>query len=137
MPTSSMRRSAGSGSAAARRSPIARAASTARLAFRFAWSPNRSSPRPPSGGRSLAEFALEARIPTGFFDGAVSVVPFVDAGTVSTSTTPDFETFRIGAGLGVRYQTGFGPIRVDVGVPLNPGPDDSPVAVYVSLGQAF
>ena len=91
----------------------------------------------PSGGRSLAEFALEARIPTGFFDGAVSVVPFVDAGTVSTSTTPDFETFRIGAGLGVRYQTGFGPIRVDVGVPLNPGPDDSPVAVYVSLGQAF
>lgn len=91
----------------------------------------------PTGGRSLAEVALEARIKTGFFDGALSVVPFVDAGTVSTSTTPDFETFRIGAGLGIRYQTGFGPIRIDVGAPLNPGPDDSPVAVYVSLGQAF
>ncbi|WP_374409142.1 autotransporter assembly complex family protein [Pelagerythrobacter sp.] len=91
----------------------------------------------PTGGRSLAEVALEARIRTGFFDGALSVVPFIDAGTVSTSTTPDFETFRVGAGLGVRYQTGFGPIRIDVGAPLNPGPDDSPVAVYVSLGQAF
>lgn len=91
----------------------------------------------PTGGRSLAELAFEARIRTGFFDGALSVVPFIDAGTVSTSTTPDFETFRVGAGLGVRYQTGFGPIRIDVGTPLNPGPDDSPVAVYVSLGQAF
>ena len=91
----------------------------------------------PTGGRSLAELAFEARIKTGFFDGALSVVPFIDAGTVSTSTTPDFETFRLGAGVGIRYQTGFGPIRIDVGAPLNPGPDDSPVAVYVSLGQAF
>ena len=43
----------------------------------------------------------------------------------------------MGAGVGLRYATGFGPIRVDVGVPLNPEPEDSPVAVYVSLGQAF
>jgi translocation and assembly module TamA len=91
----------------------------------------------PTGGRSLAEASIEARIGTEFFDGALSIVPFVDAGTVSTSTLPDLETFRVGAGLGVRYKTGFGPIRVDVGVPLNPGPGDSPVAVYVSLGQAF
>jgi translocation and assembly module TamA len=37
----------------------------------------------------------------------------------------------------VRYLTGFGPVRVDVGVPLNPGPGDGPVGVYVALGQAF
>ncbi|WP_390550190.1 autotransporter assembly complex family protein [Qipengyuania sp. MTN3-11] len=91
----------------------------------------------PSGGRSLVEVAAEARIRTGFFDGALSVVPFVDAGSVSPSVTPDFDEIKIGAGIGVRYATGFGPIRVDVGVPLNPDPDDSPVAVYVSLGQAF
>lgn len=91
----------------------------------------------PTGGRSLIELALEARIQTGFFDGAVEVVPFIDAGTVSTSTTPDFDEIRVGAGLGIRYKTGFGPIRVDVGVPLNPTEFDSPVAVYVSLGQAF
>ncbi len=91
----------------------------------------------PSGGRSVVEFSLEARIATGFFDGALSVVPFIDAGSVGTSPTPDFDEIKFGAGIGVRYATGFGPIRVDVGVPINPGPNDNPVGVYVSLGQAF
>lgn len=91
----------------------------------------------PTGGRSLVEFNLEARIQTPFLDGAVEIVPFVDAGSVSTGTTPDFGVIRFGAGVGVRYKTSFGPIRVDVGVPLNPDEFDAPVAVYVSLGQAF
>ncbi len=91
----------------------------------------------PTGGRSLVEAAIEARIGTGLFDGAVSVVPFLDVGSVSTSTTPDFDEIKFGAGVGVRYTTGFGPIRVDVGVPINPEPEDSDFAVYVSLGQAF
>ncbi|RDC59320.1 hypothetical protein HME9302_00507 [Alteripontixanthobacter maritimus] len=91
----------------------------------------------PSGGRSAVELAVEARIRTRFFDGAVSVVPFLDMGSVGRDPLPSFGEIKIGAGVGMRYHTGFGPIRVDVGVPLNPGPDDSPVAVYVSLGQAF
>ena len=91
----------------------------------------------PTGGRSLVEASVEARIKTGFFDGALSVVPFFDLGAVSINSTPDFRFVKFGAGLGVRYATGFGPIRLDVGVPLNPDPEDSPVAVYVSLGQAF
>jgi translocation and assembly module TamA len=91
----------------------------------------------PSGGRSLTEVSVEARIGTGFFGGALSVVPFVDAGAVDTEPYPDFEDIKIGAGIGLRYKTGFGPIRVDVGVPLTPGPGDPPVAVYVALGQAF
>jgi translocation and assembly module TamA len=37
----------------------------------------------------------------------------------------------------VRYYSNFGPIRLDVGTPLNPKPGDSRIAVYVSLGQAF
>lgn len=90
-----------------------------------------------TGGRSLVEFSAEARIDTGFFDGALQVVPFFDLGSVSTDTLPDFRSVQYGAGLGVRYKTGFGPIRVDVGFPLNPRPQDSVVAVYVSLGQAF
>ena len=76
-------------------------------------------------------------LPPGFFDGAVSVVPFLDAGSVSQDVIPDFDEIKLGVGVGLRYHTGFGPLRLDVGVPLNPGPDDSPVAVYVSLGQAF
>ncbi len=91
----------------------------------------------PTGGRSLVELAVEARIKTGFLDGAVSVVPFVDAGSVGTGATPDFDSIKIGAGVGVRYTTGFGPLRLDIATPINPGPDDSRIAVYVSLGQAF
>lgn len=91
----------------------------------------------PSGGRSLLELSAEARIRTGFLDGAVSIVPFVDAGSVGRDAMPSFERIKVGAGIGLRYHTGFGPIRVDVGVPINPDPGDAPVGVYVSLGQAF
>jgi len=90
-----------------------------------------------TGGASLVEFSLEARIETPLMDGAIEVVPFVDAGSVSLGSTPDFRFISYGAGIGIRYKTTFGPIRVDVAAPLNPGPFDSPVVVYVSLGQAF
>ncbi|HYN45789.1 MAG TPA: BamA/TamA family outer membrane protein [Allosphingosinicella sp.] len=87
----------------------------------------------PIGGRSLIEFALEARVRLGNF----GIVPFVDAGNISTSPTPGLGDLQFGAGIGVRYHTRFGPIRVDVGTPLNPRSGDPRVAVYVSLGQAF
>lgn len=91
----------------------------------------------PTGGASLVEFSLEARVPTPLFSGAIELVPFIDAGSVSRSSTPQFGDIRFGAGIGLRYKTTFGPIRVDVATPLNPLPGDSPVVVYVSLGQAF
>lgn len=87
----------------------------------------------PIGGRSLAEFSLEARVRFGNF----GVVPFLDAGNLYTSPLPRFTSLRYGAGIGVRYYSSFGPVRVDVGTPLNPRRGDTPVAVYVSLGQAF
>jgi translocation and assembly module TamA len=87
----------------------------------------------PVGGRSLTEFALEARVRFGNF----GIVPFIDAGNISASTLPQFSGLQVGAGLGVRYYSRFGPIRVDVGTPLNPRSGDPRVAVYVSLGQAF
>ena len=91
----------------------------------------------PTGGASLVEFAAEARIPTPLFGGAIEVVPFIDAGSVSRGSTPTLGDIRWGAGVGIRYKTTFGPIRVDVAAPLNPTEFDSPVVVYVSLGQAF
>ena len=87
----------------------------------------------PIGGRSLAEFALEARVRVGDF----GIVPFLDGGNISTSPLPRFDNLRFGAGIGVRYHTRFGPIRVDLATPLNPREGDPRVAVYVSLGQAF
>jgi len=89
------------------------------------------------GGRSVAEFSLEARIPTSMFDGALSLVPFVDGGAVYRENIPAFDHLRFGAGLGFRYETLIGPFRVDIATPLNPRPQDSKVAVYLSLGQAF
>jgi translocation and assembly module TamA len=87
----------------------------------------------PVGGRSLAEFSLEARVRFGNF----GVVPFIDAGNIYSSQFPDFSKFRYGAGVGVRYHSSFGPIRIDVGTPINPQKGDTPVTVFVSLGQAF
>jgi len=91
----------------------------------------------PKGGRSLYEFSLEARINTPLLGKALQIVPFVDAGGVEEGVVPHMNAWRYGAGLGVRYKTGFGPIRVDVGTPLNRRPGESPVGVYVALGQAF
>ena len=91
----------------------------------------------PIGGRSLAEFALEARIRLKAFGGDFGIVPFFDGGTLSTKSTPDLGDWQFGAGIGVRYYSSFGPIRVDVGTPLNRQENDTRVAVVVSLGQAF
>jgi translocation and assembly module TamA len=87
----------------------------------------------PIGGRSLAEFSLEARVRFGNF----GVVPFVDAGTLSTGALPRLSDWQVGTGVGLRYYSSFGPIRLDVGAPLNRRQGDSRVAVTVSLGQAF
>ena len=91
----------------------------------------------PIGGRGLAEFALEARIRMTQFGGNFGLVPFFDGGSLSTSSLPDFKNWRFAAGVGARYYSSFGPIRIDLGVPLNRRPGDGLVAVTVSLGQAF
>jgi translocation and assembly module TamA len=88
----------------------------------------------PIGGRSLNEFSIEARVRA---FGNFGIVPFLDAGNIYTSPLPKASGLRYGAGIGVRYYSSFGPIRLDVGTPINPQPGDSPIAVYVSLGQAF
>ncbi|HMI19659.1 MAG TPA: BamA/TamA family outer membrane protein [Sphingomonas sp.] len=87
----------------------------------------------PLGGRSLTEYSVEARVRFGNF----GVVPFLDAGNLYSSSIPKLGGLRYGTGLGARYYSSFGPIRVDVGTPLNRRPGESRVAVYVSLGQAF
>ncbi|MGK6324217.1 autotransporter assembly complex protein TamA [Sphingomonas sp. DT-51] len=87
----------------------------------------------PLGGRSINEFALEARYRFGNF----GIVPFVDAGNAYESSLPKGSDLRIGAGIGGRFYTNFGPLRVDVATPLNPREGDSKIALYISIGQAF
>lgn len=88
----------------------------------------------PTGGRSVAEASLEMRFGV---TETIGIVPFIDAGTVSTNEFPSFSDIKFGAGLGLRYLTPFGPLRVDAAVPLNRDPGDPSFAVYAGIGQAF
>jgi translocation and assembly module TamA len=97
----------------------------------------RDADNDPVGGRSLAEFSLEARIGLSAFGGNFGIVPFLDGGSLTTSSLPSMKHWQFGAGIGLRYYSSFGPIRLDVGTPLNRQDGDSRVAVTVSLGQAF
>jgi translocation and assembly module TamA len=87
----------------------------------------------PIGGRSLFEGAIEARYRFGNF----GIVPFVDIGQAYEASTPSFSDLRIGAGIGARYYTNFGPLRVDVATPIGRRKGEPRVAVYISIGQAF
>lgn len=87
----------------------------------------------PVGGRSLNEFAIEAR----YRFGNLGIVPFVDAGQVYEGLYPTGQNMRFGAGIGGRLYTNFGPLRVDVATPIARKPGESKVAIYVSIGQAF
>ncbi len=89
----------------------------------------------PTGGRSVLAGSVEGRFRFGPAWGAVL---FLDGGAAYKGETPDYETAPLfGAGIGVRYTTGFGPVRVDIAVPLSRRESDPPFQVYVGLGQAF
>ncbi|MGH7009610.1 MAG: autotransporter assembly complex protein TamA, partial [Caulobacteraceae bacterium] len=87
----------------------------------------------PIGGASSTNFSLEGR----YRFGNWGVVAFLDGGQAYESAMPRFADLRLGAGLGARYYTNFGPIRIDVGTPLGRRPGEGLIGVYVSIGQAF
>jgi translocation and assembly module TamA len=88
----------------------------------------------PEGGTAIDAGTVEFRQRIGKSFG---IVPFVDAGQVSADSKPFTGTLRVGAGIGARYYTGIGPIRIDVAVPLNRTPGSSSFALYIGLGEAF
>lgn len=88
----------------------------------------------PEGGLSLAEASLELRHR---LRGPWGVVAFIDAGTVGGGQFPDFRALSVGAGVGVRYNLGFGPIRVDIATPVTARHGEAPFQLYVSIGQSF
>ena len=92
----------------------------------------------PLGGRSLLELGVELRLR---LTERFGMVPFVDGGTVFVD--PDFRsdedrTLRWAAGLGFRYYTPIGPLRLDFAFPLNGREGiDNDFQFYISIGQAF
>ena len=105
-------------------------------------SSGQSSPCPeiqvPSGGNELLILNAEARIPLPLKKG-LSIVPFYDGGNVF----PDvgFHKFTSlysnNVGLGFRYSTPVGPVRVDIGRNLNPIAGVKATQYFISIGQAF
>ncbi|WP_291360145.1 autotransporter assembly complex family protein [Devosia sp.] len=87
-----------------------------------------------TGGRYLLEGSIEARAKV---TDDIGVVGFLDGGYVAADVFPALTDLRLGAGVGVRYYTGLGPIRLDVAVPLNKRAGDPDYALYVGIGQAF
>lgn len=88
----------------------------------------------PQGGTSIAAGSVELRQRI-FQD--YGLVLFADAGQVTVNPLPFGNHWQIGAGIGARYYTDFGPIRLDVALPVNPQPGSGSFEVYIGLGQAF
>ena len=89
----------------------------------------------PIGGRSSMVLNLEARIK---ITETIGIVPFVDAGSFYESPVPQLgRTLLYGVGVGARYYTAFGPLRLDLATPLHKRSADSPIQLYISLGEAF
>ncbi|WP_299192339.1 autotransporter assembly complex family protein [uncultured Litoreibacter sp.] len=88
------------------------------------------------GGRSFLGLSGEVRVKTG---DKLSLVGFVDAGYVGAQAFPNGSDgdWHSGAGFGIRYDTGIGPIRVDLAVPVSGPGENSGFEVYIGIGQAF
>lgn len=94
----------------------------------------RLSDNTPQGGVSLIETSLEVRQK---ITDRWSGVAFIDAGAIGTQQTPKREDLRAGAGFGIRYDLGFGPIRADIAAPLGRRKGDPRFQIYLSIGQSF
>jgi translocation and assembly module TamA len=86
------------------------------------------------GGLSYFEASAELRVK---ITDTIGVVPFFDMGAAFEDELPVFTYLHYAAGLGLRYYTAIGPIRLDAAIPLNPRHDDVGYGIYVSIGQAF
>ena len=88
-----------------------------------------------SGGASFAGLQLEARYNV---TDAIGLVGFYDAGLIGEDPLPSSgDEWHAGAGIGVRYNTGIGPIRFDIGTPVQGDTAGDNIEVYIGIGQSF
>ncbi len=87
-----------------------------------------------TGGRSFLGMSGEARVGV---TEKIAAVAFYDVGYVGANSWVDNTgDWHSGAGLGLRYNTGIGPIRLDVATPVS-GPGNGSIQIYIGIGQAF
>ncbi|MBV9343061.1 MAG: BamA/TamA family outer membrane protein [Acidobacteria bacterium] len=92
----------------------------------------------PVGGNQLFIFNSELRYPIPIMDNLGGVV-FYDGGNVYRRINfPEFiNNFSNTVGVGLRYSTPIGPVRIDIGRNLNPPAGISATQFFITLGQAF
>ena len=93
----------------------------------------------PSGGNELLIVNTEARIPLKAIKDGLGLAVFYDGGNVFSNVGfHDFTSlYTNNVGLGLRYATPVGPVRIDLGHNLNPVPGVKSTQYFVSIGQAF
>lgn len=89
----------------------------------------------PIGGRSLLELSLELRHPV---TDHLSAAVFCDGGQLGQGAW-DFDPggLQRGVGIGASYASRVGPLRVDVGFPIDAAPKDQRWQIYLSIGRTF
>lgn len=92
----------------------------------------------PAGGNEMLLVNAEARIPLPIKQG-LSIVPFYDGGNVfpRVGFSRFTSLYSNNVGLGLRYGTPIGPIRLDVGQNLNPIQGVKATQYFIGIGQAF
>ncbi len=89
-----------------------------------------------SGGRSFAGLSGEIRHDIG--ETNFGVVGFADIGAISADAWGGGASdWHGGAGLGLRYATPFGPIRLDLATPVTGDNAGREAYLYIGIGQAF
>jgi outer membrane protein insertion porin family len=99
--------------------------------------------RVPTGGVQMVIFNTEIRLPVPFalpvLKKGLSFVTFYDGGNVYDKVrfrnVP--QDFTSSVGIGFRYATPVGPVRVDIGRNLTPVSGINPTQIFITLGQAF
>jgi outer membrane protein insertion porin family len=92
----------------------------------------------PVGGRQLFILNSELRFPLGIKEGLGAAV-FYDGGNVysAISFSRFIQDYSNTVGIGLRYKTPIGPVRLDIGRNLNPVTGVKATQFYITLGQAF
>jgi translocation and assembly module TamA len=88
----------------------------------------------PLGGASSLELGAELRYR---FTETMGIAPFIEGGNVYPTSLPNSGKLFYGAGIGFRYYTAIGPVRLDIATPFTHRSADSPIQFYISVGQAF
>ena len=88
------------------------------------------------GGRSFLGVQAELRVGV---TGSIGAVGFLDGGYIGAEEFPDGSSgeWHAGAGVGLRYDTGIGPIRLDLATPVGEDGAGESLELYIGIGQAF